>query len=717
MKSFFQNVRRSAVRLALVPAAVVAFTACDDDNNPVGPQITQDIVEIAAATPEVSTLVAALTAAGLADDLQGDGPFTVFAPVNSVFDALGADVISALLEAGNADLLTKILTFHVVPGAAVLSSDLSDGQSVTTLQGESLSIGVSGSGVTVNGASVTTADIEATNGVIHLIDGVLTPELDIVEKAILTSETQTLVDAVVAGDLVSVLQSEGPFTVFAPVNAAFAGLGNYTLSALLDPANKAILQKVLTYHVVPGKVLSTDLANGQVATAEGSTVTIDIDGAAPTVNGVSVVAADIEVANGVIHLVEGVLLPEFDIVETAILTAETGTLASVVAAGGLVETLQGDGPFTVFAPVNSAFDALGSFTVLELLDPSNIAILQDILTYHVVPGAVLSSALSDGATAATVEGGSLTFDLSGDTPKVNGANIVATDIEVANGVIHLIDGVLLESLDVVQRAVITEQTQTVAAAVVAGGLVETLQGDGPFTVFAPVQVAFEALGTDKLEVLLAEENQALLQKILTYHVVSGAVYSTDLANGTVTTVQGSDVTIDIDGDAPTVNGAAVVAADIQVANGVIHLIDGVLTENLDLVDVATLNKFPTLVSLVEQQGLTATLRSDNGGAGFTVFAPTEDAFAGLSAVPSGDALTQVLLYHVVAATVESSDLSDGQVVTSANSAGDTFTVNIDSASGAVSITDGAGNTVNVVLTDVPAANGVIHVIDGVKLPS
>jgi transforming growth factor-beta-induced protein len=166
-----------------------------------------------------------------------------------------------------------------------------------------------------------------------------------------------------------------------------------------------------------------------------------------------------------------------------------------------------------------------------------------------------------------------------------------------------------------------------------------------------------------------------------------------------------------------VNGATVVAADIQVANGVIHLIDGVLTENLDLVDVAGLNGFSVLTQLVDEQGLTATLRSDNGGAGFTVFAPTNVAFGALETIPTGDVLTQILLYHVVGATVESSSLSDGQVVTSANGAGDTFTVNINGDTGAVTITDGAGNTVNVVLTDVAASNGVIHVIDGVKLPS
>jgi transforming growth factor-beta-induced protein len=251
----------------------------------------------------------------------------------------------------------------------------------------------------------------------------------------------------------------------------------------------------------------------------------------------------------------------------------------------------------------------------------------------------------------------------------------------------------------------------------AGGLESTLAGDGPFTVFAPVNEAFAALGTDKLDVLLDPANQAILQKILTYHVISGDVRAADLTDGAmVATVEGTEVTIDLsDPMSPKVNGANIIATDIEVGNGVIHLIDGVLTESLDIVDVAVVNGFNTLVSLVDQQGLTSTLRTDNGGDGFTVFAPTEDAFAALSSVPTGDALTDVLLYHVVGATVESADLSDGQVVTTLETGGETFTVNI--AGSDVTLTDGSGNSVGVVVTDVPAKNGVIHVINGVILPS
>jgi transforming growth factor-beta-induced protein len=263
--------------------------------------------------------------------------------------------------------------------------------------------------------------------------------------------------------------------------------------------------------------------------------------------------------------------------------------------------------------------------------------------------------------------------------------------------------------------ILNDEAQTAVAAVSAGDLVSTLRGPGPFTVFAPVDAAFEELGSYTLEALLDPANQALLQKVLTYHVISGDIRAADLTDGAmVATVEGTEVTIDLsDPMMPKVNGANIIATDIVVENGVIHLIDGVLTENLDIVDQAVVNGFSSLVDLVGTAGLEATLRDDNMGAGYTVFAPTNDAFMALASVPTWQALVDVLTYHVAGATVGSADLTDGQIVTTVE--GTTFTVNISGS--AVSITDGAGNTVNVIVTDVLASNGVIHVIDGVILPS
>lgn len=717
MTNFLKSARKVASRAIILPLVAVAFAACDDDD-PVVPEL-DTIAELASNTDNLSTLTTALTEADLVSTLQNGGPFTVFAPVNSAFAALPEGELDRLLDPANADELAELLTYHVVPGT-FNAADLSEGQMLTTVAGPDVTITLAG-GAQVNGVDIVQTDIEASNGVIHLIDGVLLPPRpDIATLAAGEAGLSTLTTALQAAGLDETLAGDGPFTVFAPVNPAFDDLGTDVIANLLQEGNVETLSKVLTFHVVAGTAaFSRDLTDGQtVTTVQGGDLTIGVTGGDVTVNGVSVTTADIRADNGVVHLIDEVLVPELDIVDQAVLNATTGTLTTALAAADLQTTLKGDGPFTVFAPVDAAFAALDAYTLDQLLAEGNEALLTEILTYHVVPGEVLAGDLTDGGTATTVEGRELTFDLSdASDPRVNGVSIITTDIVTSNGVIHLVDEVIVPELDIVETATITEETSTLTTAVAAGGLVETLSSpNGPFTVFAPINAAFEALGTDELGVLLEAENQGLLEKVLTYHVVPGEIRAADLTDGAmVTTVEGTDVTIDLsDPEDPRVNGASIIVTDIETENGVIHLIDGVLTENLDIVDVATVNGFSTLVELVAQQGLAETLRGDNGGDGYTVFAPTNAAFDALASVPSGDALTEVLLYHVVAATVGSGDLTDGQVVTSANTAGDTFTVNIDGTT--VTLTDGAGNTVNVVLTDVAAANGVIHVIDAVLLP-
>jgi transforming growth factor-beta-induced protein len=399
---------RRAARWALPALTVIALGACDESPDIARPAEevtgTQTILGIARNTDAVSTLSTAIGAAGLDGVLVGDGPFTVFAPVDEAFDGLPAGTLDALLESGNADVLAEVLTYHVVPGRFT-AADLTGGQTLATAEGRSVTISTS-NGVQVNGATVLTADIEASNGVIHLIDGVLTEGMDIADVARTTGETRTLAAAVAAGGLVETLESDGPFTVFAPINSAFDAID---AGELLDPENIDLLQKVLTYHVIPGEVRAADLVDGQMAgTVEGSMLTIDLDGG-PKVNGANIIATDIETANGVIHLVDAVLLEHLDVVERAIATPQTETLAAAVGAAGLVETLQGPGPFTVFAPINEAFEALDTG---DLLDPANLALLQKVLTYHVIPGEVRAADLVNGQMARTVEGSMVEIDLT-----------------------------------------------------------------------------------------------------------------------------------------------------------------------------------------------------------------------------------------------------------------------------------------------------------------
>jgi len=405
-----------------------------------------NIVETALAAGGFETLAAALTAADLVDTLKSDGPFTVFAPTDEAFAALGTAVDDLLLPE-NKDQLIKVLTYHVVAAdPAIYSTDLEDGALVETVAGPPIAVDLSGSAPMINDAEVSTADVEASNGVIHIINKVLLPPENIVAIASGNDDFENLTAAVTAAELVETLQGEGPFTVFAPNDAAFDALGD-TLTDLLLPANKDTLAGILTYHVVSGLVGPLDLVNGSlVETVNGSPVSISIDDAGNAkVNDANIIATNVVAENGVIHVLDTVILPpEDDIVATAINTeGEFTQLVAALGAAELVTALQAEGPFTVFAPTDAAFNALGD-TLTDLLLPENKDQLADILLYHVVEGAVGAADLTDGASVETLsEGNSVTFDLSGETPKVDDANIVATNILTTNGIIHVIDKVII----------------------------------------------------------------------------------------------------------------------------------------------------------------------------------------------------------------------------------------------------------------------------------
>lgn len=271
------------------------------------------------------------------------------------------------------------------------------------------------------------------------------PKADIVDTAVSAGSFKTLVAAVKAAGLVETLKGDGPFTVFAPTDEAFASLPEGTVESLLRPENKAKLQAILTYHVVPGKVEAADVMKLSGAkTVQGQQIDIVAKDGHVTVDGAKVVKTDIETSNGIIHVVDRVLLPaDKDIVETAAGNPSFRTLVAAVKAAGLVKTLQGDGPFTVFAPTDDAFAKLPEGTVANLLKPENKDQLVSILTYHVVAGKVLSGDVVKLSSAKTVNGKAAKVAVTDTGVKIDGANVVATDIEASNGVIHVIDSVIL----------------------------------------------------------------------------------------------------------------------------------------------------------------------------------------------------------------------------------------------------------------------------------
>ena len=267
------------------------------------------------------------------------------------------------------------------------------------------------------------------------------------EKVSTDGEFTVLAAALEKADLLDTLGGAGPFTVFAPTDAAFADL----LAALDISAAQLLAQpqlsEVLLYHVLSGKVMSTDLVDDATpATLNGETVTVDLDGGVK-INDANVSEADIVATNGVIHVIDKVLVPEGftltgSIVDIALGNLDFSTLVAALQAADLVTTLQGAGPFTVFAPTNAAFADLLSALDISPADLLAQPDLAKVLLYHVISGKVMSDDLVDGAKPATVNGEMVTIDL-GDGVYINESEVTMPDIEATNGVIHVIDKVLV----------------------------------------------------------------------------------------------------------------------------------------------------------------------------------------------------------------------------------------------------------------------------------
>jgi len=276
----------------------------------------------------------------------------------------------------------------------------------------------------------------------------------IVDIAVEDGRFTTLVAALQAAELVDTLSNEGPYTVFAPTDDAFAKLPAGTLDSLLLPENKQALTDILLYHVAEGKAMAADVVGlPAVATLLGKDVAIKQDMGNVYANDAQIIITDIETSNGVIHVIDSVLLPpadeaamdeKVDIVDTAVADGRFTTLAAALQAAGLVETLKGEGPFTVFAPTDDAFAALPAGTLDSLLLPENKQQLTDILLYHVVSGSVLAADVVGLSAAPTVLGKDITITVKDGKVFLNDTiQVIITDIAASNGVIHVIDAVLL----------------------------------------------------------------------------------------------------------------------------------------------------------------------------------------------------------------------------------------------------------------------------------
>lgn len=565
----------------------------------------QTVVDVIVASENHTTLETAVIAAGLADDLATDGPFTVFAPDDDAFDALEAaepGIIAELLA--DTARLAAILRYHVL-GAEVTAADIAAGQSYASTLRNQLSVQLvkDDDGVTLNNsAMVNAADIDATNGVVHSIDAVIFA-LSVIDAVRASPAHSTLEVALDTGGYGGVLGrddlSPNTFTLWAPDNEAFDALPDGTLDDLLtDRDNLGTLQSILQYHVLllntGGAPFSTELIGSQLFFFS----TLNLSGqdfgfvqqirgngnGSVAVNDVVPDILDIRCTNGVVYSISEVLSAPSTADFVAISDVHT-TLATALDATGLDETLDDESSaFTLFAPTNSAF--------AETFTPEEIAALvaapddlRPTLLYHALAGRVPSDSIPAGLSfSTTVAGESLQLigeinddgDIIGAT--VDNIELVSLNRKTTNGIVHVISAGVLTRPDVVDIAVRSPVHGTLVSLLTQAELVATLENpEANLTVFAPTDEAFAGVPQTALDSIV---NLGFLSDVLTYHVLPNTVTSEDIVGQGITsatTVEGSDVSIAVTNGQVVLNGnVTVTVADVIGTNGIVHVVDGVL---------------------------------------------------------------------------------------------------------------------------------------------
>jgi transforming growth factor-beta-induced protein len=423
-------------KIMMVIITVIAMASVFMIPSALSAQTPKNIVETAIAAGDFNTLVAAVSAAGLAGTLSGPGPFTVFAPTDAAFAKLPAGTIEALL-ADPTGQLTDILLYHVVAGK-VMAADVVGLSSAVSVSGRVLPIDTR-DGVKIAGAKVIVTDIECSNGVIHVIDTVMIP----------STPKYSISDTGVAGFVTYLYNGLlGRNPDIDGLDYWAGGLDSKAWAA--DDVVAGMLGSSEAQAKISGysddmfiKYLYNGLLGRNASASEVSEWKTVLDAGVSRMNAVRSFTRSTEF----ILVSSGYGVTPFSknldtIPVTAVKAGTFNTLVAAVTAAGLAETLSGPGPFTVFAPTDAAFAKLPAGTVEALLaDPTGQ--LKDILLYHVVAGKVMASDVVGLTSATTVLGQNVPIEIKDGKVYVGGAMVVVTDIMASNGVIHVIDTVML----------------------------------------------------------------------------------------------------------------------------------------------------------------------------------------------------------------------------------------------------------------------------------
>ncbi|XP_058489684.1 periostin, osteoblast specific factor b isoform X2 [Solea solea] len=507
----------------------------------------------------------------LRPEVEGSGSFTFFAPSNEAWDNLDESIKSALVSNVNIELYNA-LHYHMV-NKRLLTKDLKNGLKVTSMYNDlNLLINHYSNGVvTVNCARIIHGNQVATNGVVHVIDRVISAVGNTIQNVIeVDDDLSILGDVAMAAGMLDKLGEPGHYTLFAPTNSAFEKLGIDVLERL--QSNEVAVKALLNFHLLDSVQCSEAIIAGSTyETLEGSNIVIGCDGESLTVDGVKMVLKkDIVTSNGVIHLIDQVLMPDSAKQVMELVGSSQSTFGDMVSELGLSAAMRPEAEYTLLAPLNAAFT-----TEMMSMDQRMFKL---ILENHILKNKIVLGQLYNGQMLETIGGKMLRVFIYRTAVCIENSCMIRGSKEGSNGALHLMRTFLKPSENNIFEILTSNGGFKIFLSLMeAAGLTDLLKQEGDFTMFAPSDKAFASLSSSDLELLKGDINA--LRTILLYHISNGVYIGGGLETGVTNllkSLQGSNLRLIFANNTVQVNSVQVPDSDIMATNGVVHFVNQVL---------------------------------------------------------------------------------------------------------------------------------------------
>ncbi|KAK6486641.1 periostin-like isoform X1 [Huso huso] len=510
-------------------------------------------------------------ASKLREEIEGHGSYTFFAPSNEAWDLLDPEMRSALVSNVNIELYNA-LHYHML-NKRMLTKDLKNGMTLKSMYNDlGLLINHYPNGVvTVNCARIIHGNQIATNGVVHVIDRVVTAVSNTIQDVIeVEDDLSSLRAAAIASGMLETLGRPGHYTIFAPTNEAFEKLPRAVLERIMS--DKVALQALLKFHILDSVQCSEAIMGGEsFETLEGRNIEIGCDGESVTINGVKMVKRkDIVTTNGVIHLIDAVLIPD-SAKQVLELTGSTQTtFTDLVAQLGLAAAMRPEGEYTLLAPFNGAFS-----DEVMTMDQRSLRLL---LENHILKLKIVLSQLYNGQRLETLGGKFLRVFIYRTAVCIENSCMVRGSKEGRNGAIHFLRSIIRPAEKSMMEILSEDDRFSMFLTLIeAAGLTEILSQDGDWTLFAPTNDAFDGLSEEEMEILTSDPNA--LRTILLYHLSNGVFIGGGMEGGVTNllkSIQGSNLMVKEINNTIVVNEVKVAKNDVMATNGVIHVVNSML---------------------------------------------------------------------------------------------------------------------------------------------